>query len=185
EEGNLTAQVSALRRILDQNRDGTSCIQTVPGRGYRFVAPVTRIDEAALPLLRPPSGNGSEGLIAEIGKPRHPDIPVATGPRDRHRRRRATVAAVIATVSLLASAVAIWNWRSPSSGEPRLAPRLSIIVLPFTNLSDDRKQQYFADGITDDLTIDLSRITGMFVISRNTALTYRNKPIEAKQIGRE
>jgi len=66
-----------------------------------------------------------------------------------------------------------------------IAPRLSIVVLPFTNLSDDREQQYFADGITEDLTTDLSRIAGMLVISRNTAFTYRNKPIETKRIGRE
>ncbi len=68
---------------------------------------------------------------------------------------------------------------------PAVAPRLSIVVLPFTNLSDDREQKYFADGITEDLTTDLSRIADMFVISRNTAFTYRNKPVEAKQIGRE
>jgi TolB-like protein/Tfp pilus assembly protein PilF len=68
-------------------------------------------------------------------------------------------------------------------GLPR--PRLSIVVLPFANLSDDRKQQYFADGITEDLTTDLSRIGDMFVISRNTAFTYRNKPVDTKQIGRE
>src|SRR4029077_2115004 len=66
-----------------------------------------------------------------------------------------------------------------------VAPRLSIVVLPFTNLSDDREQQYFADGITDDLTTDLSRVANMFVISRNTAFTYRNKPVDAKHIGRE
>jgi adenylate cyclase len=65
------------------------------------------------------------------------------------------------------------------------APRLSIVVLPFANLSDDREQQYFADGITDDLTTDLSRLAHMFVISRNTAFTYREKPADAKQIGRE
>jgi TolB-like protein/Tfp pilus assembly protein PilF len=65
------------------------------------------------------------------------------------------------------------------------APRLSIVVLPFTNLSNDPEQQYFADGITEDLTTDLSRIAGMFVISRNTAFTYRNKPVVTKQIGRE
>ena len=59
------------------------------------------------------------------------------------------------------------------------------MVLPFTNLSDDREQQYFADGITEDVTTDLSRIFHMFVISRNTAFTYKNKPVEAKQIGRE
>jgi TolB-like protein len=64
-------------------------------------------------------------------------------------------------------------------------PRLSIVVLPFANLSDDGEQQYFADGITDDLTTDLSQIANMLVISRNTAFTYRNKPVDTKQIGRE
>ena len=68
---------------------------------------------------------------------------------------------------------------------PVVAPRLSIVVLPFANLSNDPDQQYFADGITEDLTTDLSRIANMFVISRNTAFTYRNKPIDTKQIGRE
>jgi TolB-like protein len=53
------------------------------------------------------------------------------------------------------------------------AGRLSIIILPFTNLSNDPKQEYFADGITDDLTTDLSRIAGSFVIARSTAFTYR------------
>src|SRR4029077_1370538 len=68
---------------------------------------------------------------------------------------------------------------------PVAAPRLSIVVLPFANLSDDREQQYFADGITEDLTTDLSRIADSFLISRHTALDYRNKPIDTKQIGRE
>jgi TolB-like protein/Flp pilus assembly protein TadD len=72
-----------------------------------------------------------------------------------------------------------------SGSPPVVAPRLSIVVLPFTNLSDDREQQYFTDGITEDLTTDLSRISGMFVISRNTAFTYRSKPADTKQIGRE
>jgi DNA-binding winged helix-turn-helix (wHTH) protein len=57
-----------------------------------------------------------------------------------------------------------------------VAPRLSIVVLPFVNLSDDREQQYFADGITEDLTTDLSRLVGYSIISRNTAFTYRNRP---------
>ena len=64
-------------------------------------------------------------------------------------------------------------------------PRLSIVVLPFSNLNNDHEQQYFADAITEDLTTDLSRIPGMFVISRNTAFTYRDKPTHTKQIGRE
>src|SRR5215469_6821115 len=72
-----------------------------------------------------------------------------------------------------------------SRSPPIAAPRLSIVVLPFTNLSDDPEQQYFADGITEDLTTDLSRIAEMLVISGNTAFTYRNKPKDTKQIGRE
>jgi TolB-like protein/Tfp pilus assembly protein PilF len=72
-----------------------------------------------------------------------------------------------------------------STLQPAVAPRLSIVVLPFANLSDDREQQYFADGLTDDLTTDLSRIAYMFVISRSTAFTYKDKLIDAKQIGRE
>jgi TolB-like protein len=72
-----------------------------------------------------------------------------------------------------------------STSPPVVAPRLSIVVLPFANLSNDPEQQYFADGITEDLTTDLSRISGSLVISRNTAFTYRNKSIDTRQIGRE
>ena len=65
------------------------------------------------------------------------------------------------------------------------APRLSIVVLPFTNLNGDQEQQYLADAITDDVTTDLSRIPDMVVISRNTAFTYRDKPVDTRQIGRD
>jgi TolB-like protein/tetratricopeptide (TPR) repeat protein len=65
------------------------------------------------------------------------------------------------------------------------APRLSIVVLPFENLSGDKDQDYFADGITDDLTTDLSHLPDSFVISRKTAFTYKGKPVDAKAIGRD
>jgi adenylate cyclase len=68
----------------------------------------------------------------------------------------------------------------PSTGSlaARPAPRLSIVVLPFANLSSDPEQEYFADAITDDLTTDLTRITDSFVISRNTAFTYKGKAVD-------
>jgi TolB-like protein/Tfp pilus assembly protein PilF len=72
-----------------------------------------------------------------------------------------------------------------SPAVPPTAPRLSIVVLPFTNLSDDPEQQYFADGITEDLTTNLSRLADMLVISCNTAFTYTKKQIDTRQIGRE
>jgi adenylate cyclase len=63
-----------------------------------------------------------------------------------------------------------------SAAQPLVAPRLSIVVLPFANLSNDPDQQYFADGITEDLTTDLSLLSDMFVISRNTAFTFGTSP---------
>jgi TolB-like protein len=67
----------------------------------------------------------------------------------------------------------------------KTAPRLSIVVLPFENLSGDKERDYFADAITDDLTTDLSHLDGSFVIARGTAYSYKGKPIDVKQIGRE
>jgi TolB-like protein/Tfp pilus assembly protein PilF len=74
---------------------------------------------------------------------------------------------------------------APAFTKTTAASRLSIVVLPFANLSNDPEQEYFADAVTGDLTTDLSRIPDMLVISRYTAFTYRNRPIDTKQIGRE
>ena len=74
---------------------------------------------------------------------------------------------------------------SPPLGPVSSSPRLSIVVLPFANLGGDPDQEYFVDGITESLTTDLSRISGSFVIGRNTAFTYKGKHVDLKQIGRE
>jgi TolB-like protein len=71
-------------------------------------------------------------------------------------------------------------------GPERAGPlRLSMVVLPFANLGGDPEQEYFVDGVTDSLTTDLSRMSGSFVIARNTAFTYKGKHVAVKQIGRE
>jgi adenylate cyclase len=64
-------------------------------------------------------------------------------------------------------------------------PHLSIVVLPFVNLAGDAEQNYFVDGVTESLTTDLSQMSGMLVIGRNTAFSYKSKPVDLKQIGRE
>jgi TolB-like protein/class 3 adenylate cyclase len=68
---------------------------------------------------------------------------------------------------------------------PRSAPRLSIVVLPFSNFSGDPEQDYFVDGVTESLTTDLSRISDSFVIARNSAFSYKGKAIDVRQVGRE
>jgi adenylate cyclase len=69
--------------------------------------------------------------------------------------------------------------------EKSATPRLSMVVLPFSNIGGDAEQDHFVDGVTESLTTDLSRIRGSFVIGRNTAFTYKGKAVDLKQIGRE
>jgi DNA-binding winged helix-turn-helix (wHTH) protein len=109
EDSNLNVQIAALRRVLDDGRTGRGCIQTIPGHGYRFSAPITRVaaDASALP--------------------------------------------------------------------PPLPDKPSIAVLPFQNLSGDLEQEYFADGVVEEITTALSRITWLFVIARNSSFTYKGQ----------
>ncbi len=118
---------------------------------------------------------------------------VAAAPR---RRAPLMIAAGAAAALIVAGGTAWWAWpmpRSPTAGlpiaaamtPPLVAPRLSIVVLPFANLSNDPEQEYFADGITDDLTTDLSRLQNVLVISRSTAFTYKRQRVDTKQLGRE
>src|SRR6188508_350784 len=75
----------------------------------------------------------------------------------------------------------------PSEGEPRLAlpGRPSIAVLPFTNMSGDPEQEYFADGMVEEITTALGRLRWLFVIARNSSFTYKGKPVDVKRVGRE
>ena len=90
----------------------------------------------------------------------------------------------IASVCVIA-AVALWIFQSLHRSAPADPAHLSMVVLPFANLSGDPNQDYFADGITENLTTDLSRIRKSFVIAPRTALTYKGKSVDAKEVGKE
>ncbi len=78
------------------------------------------------------------------------------------------------------------NEPPPSAATQRVTPpRVSLVVIPFANLGGSSEQEYFVDGITESLTTDLSRLSGAFVIARNTAFSYKGKPADVRQIGRE
>jgi adenylate cyclase len=126
EDNNLTVQMSALRRILDRGRAEGSCIQTVAGRGYRFVPAVAR-----------------RAADADLG-----------------------TAAV-----------------SSGGGHPPLRP--SIAVLPFANLSGDPEQEYFVDGMVEEIITALSRIRWLFVIARNSSFTYKGQATDVRWVGCE
>ncbi len=127
EEGNLTVQIAALRRVFEDEPGGERWIETMPRRGYRFVGPPVTSEEGT------------------------PVAAATTGP--------------VPTLSL--------------------PDRPSIAVLPFQNMSGDAEQEYFADGIVEEIITALSRMRWLFVIARNSSFTYKGRAVDVKQVGRE
>jgi adenylate cyclase len=101
--------------------------------------------------------------------------------RLRFTARGTVFSGAVAATLVSVGVVGLPMWRDQSD----VAPRASIVVLPFENFSGDPAETYFADAVTDDLTTDLSRLPGTFVISRATAFTYKGKAVDVRQVGRE
>jgi adenylate cyclase len=78
-----------------------------------------------------------------------------------------------------------WDTKDIAPAQQEQLERPSIAVLPFDNMSGDPEQEYFSDGITEDIITDLSKISGLFVVARNTAFTYKGKPVKVQQVGQE
>src|ERR1700677_1989847 len=120
----------------------------------------------------------------QAGVPAKPKPVTLARPALTKRSSLARLAAVIAALLILIAGGAWWFFGA-GRAPPTEAAHLSMVVLPFANLSGDPAQDYFADGITENLTAELSRIKASFVIARNTAFTYKGKNIDAKEIGKE
>jgi TolB-like protein/class 3 adenylate cyclase/Flp pilus assembly protein TadD len=121
----------------------------------------------------------------DVGKPAQakPATPVEPA-APKKRSAKAPLALGIAALLILIAGSA-WYLFGAGRHPPTEAAHLSIVVLPFTNLSGDPAQDYFADGITENLTTDLSRLSGSFVIARNTAFAFKGKNVDAREIGKE
>ena len=186
EEANLFVQISALRAILDGELSGQSCIQTVTGRGYRFIAPVTRcagdMNSHTLPGPHerfppfPPDGAKPPVPLAKARSPEPQPSSISSAerrprgddPAPATEQRGSVVPAEDATTPVLA-----------------LPDKPSIAVLPFQNMSGDPEQDYFADGMVEEIITGLSRIKWLFVIARHSSFVYRGKSVDIRQIGRE
>src|SRR5713226_165453 len=103
----------------------------------------------------------------------------------KQKRRTVQAAAVVMLLLLGAGAVTLRTRYFSSLPALPLPDKPSIAVLPFDNLSEDPKQEYFSDGITEDLTSDLSKLSGLFVISRNSAFTYKGKAVKVQEVSKE
>jgi len=118
----------------------------------------------------------------------HLDPSAAPGPSARARSRLVKPLAAAAAILVLLGAAGWVGWRwlrpSESAGLP-LPDRPSVAVLPFSNLSQDASQEYFSDGVTEDLITGLSKVSGLFVIARNSVFTYKGKAVKVRDVGRE
>jgi adenylate cyclase len=122
-------------------------------------------------------------------KPAELGTPAAPAPQKR-RFRLAPLAAALAALMFVIAGGAWWflNANRPTgvaAKAPAEAARLSIVVLPFANLSGDPGQDYLVDALTDELTTSLARLRDAFVIARNTAMTFKGKAVDVKAIGKE
>jgi TolB-like protein/DNA-binding winged helix-turn-helix (wHTH) protein/predicted Zn-dependent protease len=186
-ENAINTAVRKIRRALNDDADAPRFIVTISAKGYRFVAPVL-IRNGEL------TANGKTEQTINGESADFPSIAAIPGGSQSHQGRYWSALLSIAGLVALAS-IMIGVWRlaprghqisaSKSSAEPGLPSKPSIAVLPFTNLSGDREQEYFSDGITDDLITALSRVPGLFVIARASSFTYKGKAAKLQEVSRE
>jgi TolB-like protein/DNA-binding winged helix-turn-helix (wHTH) protein/Tfp pilus assembly protein PilF len=171
----LNTAINKVRAALDDSADNPRFIETVPRRGYRFIAPVEVLPEPAAEM----SGQATKPARVPAAPAIEPDPSMGLGsPRRGNIARIGAGAAAVALIAVVA--VFAW-WRGHDRRISADAARIqSIAVLPFDNFSADANQSYFADGMTEELITDLGELGSLRVTSRASVMRYRDasKPVQ-------
>jgi TolB-like protein/DNA-binding winged helix-turn-helix (wHTH) protein len=207
----LTTRLNAVRRAIGDSGEKQRLIKTFPRKGLRFVGAVHDEDRRPATAVVSDARAEPSKLVRAAGKAAVP-VPdrseKAVGKQRSDGRlghlggrlklvgaALASVAAIGAIAGGLTGYLNVWKAvrtdvvreAQKIQGQPtvrrEIAPRLSLVVLPFADLNNDPEQDHFADAITTDLTADLARTPATFVVGRETAFTYKNKSIDLKQLG--
>src|SRR5579863_1502430 len=175
----LNNAVMRLREVLGDSSDNPRFVETMPRRGYRFIAPVAGASAISATATEPDQDFELPGPTLA------PEPPHAAIQPDPARPRSATAwwAGGVAILLLGILAAAYYRFRDGAAGIA--AHGKSLVVLPLENLSGDKDQEYFADGMTDDLIANLAKIHSLRVISRSTAMTYKGGHKPLSQIASE
>ncbi|MFZ0213500.1 MAG: winged helix-turn-helix domain-containing protein [Candidatus Acidiferrales bacterium] len=178
-EDGLNTAIKKLREALGDDADNPRFVETVPRRGYRFIAPVT---------IEPASESATSSVASAPAQQRAEQTPGqgspalrAAGGSVRPAKRYGRIFAVLIVV-ICAGLAAGWLYWHRRAAKPAVAEQRirSLAVLPFENLSGDPGQDYFADGMTDELTTDIAQLGFLRVTSRSSVMQYKgqNKPID-------
>jgi TolB-like protein/DNA-binding winged helix-turn-helix (wHTH) protein len=188
----LNNAVMKLREVLGDSSEHPRFIETLPRRGYRFIAPVESKNAVS---NVPAPGQAFAGQLAPTQTVVAEPVPensgllqkVIEGQRQGHfalPRIAALVAAVLAGSALI-SGITVHYVRGVNASKGKASASTSLVVLPLENLSGDKEQDYFADGMTDDLIANLAKIRSLRVISRSTAMAYKGTHKPLPQIASE
>jgi TolB-like protein/DNA-binding winged helix-turn-helix (wHTH) protein/Tfp pilus assembly protein PilF len=179
----LNNAVMRLREVLGDSSDHPLFIETLPRRGYRFIAPVEPKSESANAATGAESSANAESAgftdtpgTTTMAVPVHGRVSIP---------RIVLLAAAVLAGSALISAIAVHYVRGVDASKGKTARSNSLIVLPLENLSGDKDQDYFADGMTDDLIANLAKIRSLRVVSRSTAMAYKGTRKPVSQIAAE
>lgn len=173
-DAGLNTAINRLREALGDSAESPRFIETAPRRGYRFVAPV----EAEISKLRAAIGHPSEAP-SEV-----PQNDASIRARNHTRRVRVLMLG-LASIVLLLTVLSLTGVRERLFGRKNVAHIESLAVLPLANLSDDPGQDFFADGMTEDLITDLGKIGALRVISRTSVVQYKGTKKALPEIARE
>jgi DNA-binding winged helix-turn-helix (wHTH) protein len=172
-EHSVNAAVKRLREALSDSAENPTFIETIPRRGYRFIAPLT--EAAPSGPSTPPLTLASAETVASSQSSAFSDLPVTSRPASRHLR---LVLGGVAVLAVLAAGLMLYQSRR-ATGTRQPAVK-SLAVLPLKNLSGDPTQEYFADGMTEELIGRLSMIRGLRVISRTSVMGFKDTGMIAR-----
>jgi TolB-like protein/DNA-binding winged helix-turn-helix (wHTH) protein/Tfp pilus assembly protein PilF len=171
----LNIAIAKLRSALGDSAENPRFIETLPKRGYRFIADVSIVDAGAR-TKRPEAE--AEGMLGTESGHQVQGVGLTIAPKRRLWPTRPVIVALVVGLSILA----VWVFRS-HGGSPTVIR--SLAVLPLDNLSGDASQDYFADGMTDELITDLAQISALRVISRTSVMVYKGARKPLSEIARE
>jgi len=168
-EHSLSTAINKIREVLGDSVESPRFVETLPRRGYRFIAPVTSI----------PRDTGPPAISKQSDPSESPDAAPSIWQRSWPRF-------VVGIIVAFAIALFAWGvgrrWVVTPESQPAIH---SLAVLPLANLSKDPEQEFFADGMTDELITNLAKVSGLRVISRTSVMRYRNTQKPLAQIGKE